>query len=122
MNGTTSQPVTLDVMTPGVCASVCSCRRYADRAKAIPVHATKNDESEQIEKLNNEIAVLRKMLEEQVRGSLFVTCVALTFTAATVVVRLRRVRESGWSTLAPWRRSASSAMHMLHTVIGVLSS
>jgi hypothetical protein len=30
------------------------------------VHATKNDESEQIEKLNNEIAALRKMLEEQV--------------------------------------------------------
>ncbi len=49
-------------------------------------------------------------------------CVALVFTAATVVVRLRRVRESGWSTQAPWRRSASSAMHMLHTVVGVLPS
>ena len=42
--------------------------RYADRAKAIPVNATKNDESEQIEKLNKEIQALRKRLEAQADG------------------------------------------------------
>ena len=48
---------------PTVCRGLF---RYADRAKAIPVNAVKNDESEQVEKLNNEIAALRKKLEEQV--------------------------------------------------------
>lgn len=42
--------------------------RYADRAKAIPVNATKNDESEVIEKLNKEIQALRKKLEGQGDG------------------------------------------------------
>jgi hypothetical protein len=50
--------------------------RYADRAKAIPVNAVKNDESEQVEKLNNEIAALRKKLEEQVCVFAGIACAA----------------------------------------------
>ena len=42
--------------------------RYADRAKSIPVRATKNEEGAEIERLNKEVAALRRRLQQQAEG------------------------------------------------------
>ena len=45
--------------------------RYADRAKAIKIKATKNEEQSQLRKLNEEVEELRRRLQLAVRGTRF---------------------------------------------------
>lgn len=47
--------------------------RYADRAKSIPVRAKKNEEGAEIQRLNKEVAALRRRLQEQASGVMSAT-------------------------------------------------
>jgi hypothetical protein len=57
----------LVAMSPAACNfdETLSTLRYANRAKSIKVNATKNEEKGQIDRLNQEIELLRKKLEGQ---------------------------------------------------------
>ena len=62
--GGNSITVMVAALSPAVCNfdETLSTLKYANRAKAIKVNATKNDESSQISKLNDEIKLLREKL------------------------------------------------------------